>query len=67
MNTPTHDRMMTPREVANLLSISVNTLREWNRKGRGPKPTKVGNGPNGSVRYTREAVAKFIEERTGIA
>lgn len=67
MNTQADDRMMRPREVASLLSISVNTLREWNRRGRGPKPTKVGNGPNGSVRYTREAVAKFIQERTGSA
>ena len=67
MNTQPDDRMMTPREVASLLSISITTLREWNRKGRGPKPSKVGDGPNGSVRYTRQAVAKFIQERTGSA
>ena len=67
MNTQTDERMMTPREVAGLLAISRTTLREWNRKGRGPKPTKVGTGPNGSVRYTREALARFIEERTGSA
>lgn len=67
MNAQADDRLLTPREVARLLAVSLATLREWNRKHRGPTPTRVGTGPNGSIRYTREAVAKFIQERTASA
>ncbi len=58
--------LMTPAEVARLLAVTTKTLREWRQTQpmRGPSFLKTGDGEKCRVRYPREAVAAWIEERT---
>lgn len=58
--------LMTPPEVARLLAVTTKTLREWRiaQPMRGPAFIKTGDGENCRIRYPREAVAAWIEERT---
>lgn len=48
-------------EVAEMINVSVNTLRTWRRNGRGPKFLKA-EGTRGSIRYDSEDVKKWISE-----
>jgi hypothetical protein len=61
-----NDQMMTPADVARLLKTTEKTLREWRRATpqRGPAFCKLGDGKSSSVRYRREAVATWLDERT---
>ena len=63
---PTTDQLMTPAEVSRLLNVSTKTLREWRQATprRGPPFCKLGDGTSSSVRYRREAVSQWLEERT---
>lgn len=54
-----HD-LMKEREVAELLRISRQTLSKWRAEEKGPPFIRVG----GSIRYPREAVQKWLDERT---
>jgi hypothetical protein len=58
--------LMTPAQVARLLAVTPKTLREWRQAKpmRGPAFLKTGDGENCRVRYPRESVAAWIEERT---
>lgn len=58
--------LMKPAEVARLLAVTTKTLREWRNATprRGPAFCKFGEGASSAVRYPREAVAAWIEERT---
>jgi transposase len=49
------------KEVAEMINVSVNTLRTWRRNGRGPKFLKA-EGTRGSIRYDSEDVRKWISE-----
>jgi predicted DNA-binding transcriptional regulator AlpA len=42
MLTSTERQTLNQREVAQLLGVSPLTLRSWIRKGRFPKPLKIG-------------------------
>jgi len=48
-------------EVAEMINVSVHTLRTWRERGRGPKYIKA-EGKRGSVRYELDDVLKWIEE-----
>lgn len=58
--------LMTPGEVARLCRVTTKTLREWrlSKPMRGPAWFKTGDGESCRVRYSREAVAAWIESRT---
>lgn len=58
--------LMKPSEVGRLLGVTTKTLREWRRATpqRGPAFLKFGDAQSAAVRYPREAVAAWIEERT---
>ena len=55
------DNYYTSRELSGILSLSMNTLAEYRRKGIGPKFILVGYH---SCRYAKEEVLKYIEEMT---
>ena len=56
-------RMMTTKQVADLLGIPVQTVRTWRQTGRGPRYHKF----EGSIRYSREVILDYINntERRG--
>ena len=54
-----HDLMTSP-EVAELLRVSVATLARWRGADQGPPFVQI----EGSIRYQRDAVQRWIDERT---
>lgn len=54
-------KLLTPQQVASILGVSVETLNVWRATKRYQLPyTKIGH----LVRYRRNDVETFIEERT---
>ena len=49
-------RALTEREVADMLGLSVATLRAWRHRGRGPRFLRLGR----SVRYLPADLADFV-------
>ena len=62
MTTPTAParRLDTEKEAAAYLNVSPRTLQAWRLRGGGPAYVKLGN----AVRYDRDALDRFITERT---
>lgn len=60
------DQLLKPVEVARLLNVTTKTLREWRRATprQGPAVCKLGDGRSSSVRYRRQAVETWLDERT---
>ncbi len=52
--------MLTARDVANLLSVDINTVRRWTNKGI-LKAYRLG--PRGDRRFRQEDIARFIVEQ----
>ena len=50
--------LIDEHEVAAILAVRVNTVRNWRATGRGPTYLKIGCR---AVRYRRTDVAKFID------
>lgn len=50
------ERLMTDKEVAELLRISVYSLRQWRIKGKGPRCFKVGR----NVRYRASDIDDYL-------
>ena len=58
-NSPeTTQRLITEHEAAEMLSLSVKTLRAWRFRGEGVGFVKLGR----SVRYQIRTVEQFIED-----
>ena len=53
---PDSVRALTEREVAELLGLSVATLRAWRHRGKGPRFLRLGR----SVRYLPSDVDDFV-------
>ncbi len=53
---PDSARALTEREVAQLLGLSVATLRAWRHRGKGPRFLRLGR----SVRYLPSDVDDFV-------
>jgi len=49
-------RALTEREVADMLGLSVATLRAWRHRGRGPRFLRLGR----SVCYLPSDLADFV-------
>ena len=49
-------RALTEREVADMMGLSVATLRAWRHRGRGPRFLRLGR----SVRYLPSDLADFV-------
>lgn len=52
--------LMKEKEVAALLRVSRQTLSAWRSADKGPPFVQV----EGSIRYPREALGKWLDERT---
>jgi predicted DNA-binding transcriptional regulator AlpA len=52
--------LLTERDVASILNISLATVRRRRLLRQPPAPTKIGN----SVRYKKDEISRFIEENT---
>jgi excisionase family DNA binding protein len=53
------DKMLTPREVAELLHIHTNTLRRWSDKGR---IVAYRINPRGDRRYRLQDIDYFLAQ-----
>lgn len=60
IQTQTPPLVLLEGEVAELLNVSVHTLRGWRQKKLGPPYAKVG----GLVRYRRAEVEKWLDAQT---
>jgi predicted DNA-binding transcriptional regulator AlpA len=59
---PAADRLVfTPREVAELLTIKVGTLKEWRARGAGPRCVRLATS---RVVYERGEVLRWLSEET---
>jgi excisionase family DNA binding protein len=54
-----NEKMLTVKEVAELLNIHPNTLRRWSEQGR---ITTYKINPRGDRRYKRSDIDKFLIE-----
>jgi excisionase family DNA binding protein len=52
--------LLTPKEAAALLKVSVSTLRWWRHAGKGPPVVKIGPA---TFRYSQEALVAYIEHQ----
>jgi excisionase family DNA binding protein len=52
----------TTEEVAQRLKVSPETLRDWRKRGIGPRAVKVGR----LVRYSRADVTDWLQQTNGI-
>jgi predicted DNA-binding transcriptional regulator AlpA len=58
----TTTELLTPREVALLLKVNVETLEAWRAKKQGPKSIKLGDGMRSPVRYRRTDIEAYLAE-----
>ncbi|HEY1603180.1 MAG TPA: helix-turn-helix domain-containing protein [Pirellulales bacterium] len=49
-------RLLSAREIAELLSVCAHTIRRWVKAGRFPTPLKLGR----TVRWSEAAVQEWI-------
>lgn len=54
---------LTPRELADELGVSLQTLANWRWSGVGPRYTKLGDGRTSPVRYRRADVDAWLAAR----
>jgi len=50
------ETLLTEREAASVLQVSLTSVRRWRREGRGPVYRKIGR----SVRYRQDDLADFV-------
>ena len=55
------DRLLTTRQVAKVLGVSIETLKKWRQRH---KYLEFVRFPDGCVRYKLSAVQKFIDDWT---
>jgi predicted site-specific integrase-resolvase len=51
--------LLTPKQAAEILNVSIWTLQSWRTRGVGPAWTKLGAGRTSRVRYRRADVERF--------
>jgi predicted DNA-binding transcriptional regulator AlpA len=62
MSTATDDRLLTSRQVAEVLGLQPQTLARWRWEGREDRPPEVRIGTR-AIRYRASAVSRWIAER----
>lgn len=58
------EELLTPKQTATLLGVSLNTLPMWRWQGKGPPFIKLGDGPFAAIRYRRSELLLWLEART---
>jgi excisionase family DNA binding protein len=53
------DELLTEAELADLLKVSVRTVRAWRVEGTGPPALRLGRG----VRYRRREVDAWLDRQ----
>ncbi len=53
--------LYSPKEVAEMLGVNENTLYKWRVVGEGPPFMRLSKG--GRVRYERESLRRWMQER----
>ncbi len=59
-NKPLPHLLLSDKETANLLGISVKTLPVWRHKGKGPNYIRVES----SIRYKLSDIHSYLKEQT---
>jgi excisionase family DNA binding protein len=62
MNSDQLEAMLTARQVADFLQVSISTVRRWSDRGM-LQFYRIGS--RGDRRYRREDVLRFLHESTG--
>lgn len=57
--------LYSPKEVAEMLGVNEHTLYKWRAAGEGPPYMRLSDG--GRVRYERETLRAWMQERLGLA
>lgn len=55
------DVKLTPRQLAEELDVSTQTLANWRWAGVGPQYVKLGTARNAPIRYRRTAVDAWLD------
>ncbi|MFF7158133.1 helix-turn-helix domain-containing protein [Streptomyces sp. NPDC008139] len=55
--------LLTPKETAPIVKLSVSTLKDKRWKGTGPSFIKLTPGRGGRIRYRRRDVEQWLTER----
>ena len=53
------DRLLRPRETAELVGVAVTTLKSWRNREYGPKYKRLP-GERGEIRYPASSVLEFM-------
>lgn len=54
--------LLHPRTVAERYNISVGTLANWRREGKGPRFVRLGDGPRPRVMYRLPDVIEWEQK-----
>lgn len=54
-------RLLTAREVAEILGVSAETILRWHQKGTGPPAIRL---PSGAFRFSPGALEAWLAERS---
>jgi transposase len=58
---PSVNRLITEREAAAMIGLSIQTLRHWRVRRVGPAYLKFGRGRQGPVRYALEDLLEWAK------
>ena len=53
------EKLLTPKETAKILQISMATLRVWRKTGKGPPPVRLSRR---TIRYSPESIKEYCEQ-----
>ncbi len=57
--------LMNRTEAADYIGVHRHTLRQWEERGVGPRPQKIGD--KGRAFYARQALDQFVASFPGAA
>jgi phage terminase Nu1 subunit (DNA packaging protein) len=56
-------KLLTRKQVAELLNVTPHTLACWRSRGVGPEMKKFGSGRSAACRYEQHAVDRWLADR----
>ena len=57
------ERLMTSKQLAEVLGLNPQTLRVWRLNGEGPPYVKFGDAKRARVRYDQHKVEQWLAEQ----